>query len=432
MFFLSQFFGGEWMYTESDKALSFVQVSQSGGSRFSDPDFRQALAYQAATLTMMILSFFFVVCCLFAEDRSGQLDEIDSHRNEMLTKIESAKDYDEVFVLLDQFSFESGAYVKPKEEVSVKKFIAALGQVKLAGAARVAKVAKNDDDRIKGYELQISGLRDLISVSDGDQYKKQLAVLWAELDKSDVFKVVINRERLQQFYIRASKLSENLTPETFSQFKREVKLLSQLKTGEDPSGLVLWQIRVAESPELLKGNPKIVEETIHETIDFLKSPECIIETKNEIIGNCEGWLRRLNGAEFRLQGRTLDDENFDWDKLSGKVVVVFFTASFCGPCKLETPFLKEAYQKYHDKGLEIITVYILDKYENSRKAVVNEGIPWIVLQEELTDKAGLTPQSKTYFIKQVPKILVIGKDGKILANDLLGQKLKNKLDELFK
>ena len=124
-------------------------------------------------------------------------------------------------------------------------------------------------------------------------------------------------------------------------------------------------------------------------------------------------------SDFPLYGKTLDDEDFDWESLRGQYVLVKFTATWCLPCKAAIPGMLEAYEKYHDKGFEIVSVYIWEDGPNAvstvRRFVEREKLPWIILSESLTVKAGQPPQGEAFGIEYVPTMVLVDKEGKIIA-----------------
>ena len=141
------------------------------------------------------------------------------------------------------------------------------------------------------------------------------------------------------------------------------------------------------------------------------------------------------GSDFNLYGKTLDDEDFDWESLRGKYVLVKFTATWCGPCKGEIPGMLEAYKQYHDKGLEIVSVYIWEQEPNAvatvKRTIEQEKLPWIIISESLTDKSGQHPQGESFGIQSVPTMLLVDKEGKVLAIETRGPRLQQELKKLF-
>ncbi|WP_321332248.1 TlpA disulfide reductase family protein [uncultured Bacteroides sp.] len=113
----------------------------------------------------------------------------------------------------------------------------------------------------------------------------------------------------------------------------------------------------------------------------------------------------------------------------GKVVLVDFWASWCGPCRQEMPNLVSAYAKYKNKGFEIVGVS-LDKDGESWKGGIKQlNITWPQMSDlKYWDSEG----SKLYAIRSIPHTVLIDKDGTILAHSLRGEELLAKLTELLK
>ena len=114
-------------------------------------------------------------------------------------------------------------------------------------------------------------------------------------------------------------------------------------------------------------------------------------------------------------------------RANSKLVLLEFWASWCGPCRVEIPHMKEAYARYRDKGFEIISFTIDDDRTNWEVASEEEDLPWPNLGMGQDADAPLA-----YNVTGVPKnYLVESSTGEILAKDLRGHELDEALAEFF-
>jgi len=112
----------------------------------------------------------------------------------------------------------------------------------------------------------------------------------------------------------------------------------------------------------------------------------------------------------------------------GNHVLIDFWASWCGPCRAEMPNVVENYAKYHAKGFEIIGVSFDSKADAWKNAVQTLGMVW----PQLSDLRGWKSESASlYGITAIPANVLLDKDGKIIAVDLTGDELGEKLKELY-
>ncbi len=114
---------------------------------------------------------------------------------------------------------------------------------------------------------------------------------------------------------------------------------------------------------------------------------------------------------------------------ANKYVLLDFWASWCGPCMGEVPFLKQAYEAYHDKGFEIYAISLDRDAARWNAAIDNNGMNWLhVSTLDYFDNAAAEP----YAVQSIPtNYLIDCSNGTIAAINLRGEALDTKLAELL-
>jgi thiol-disulfide isomerase/thioredoxin len=136
-------------------------------------------------------------------------------------------------------------------------------------------------------------------------------------------------------------------------------------------------------------------------------------------------------AGFDLQFTAVDDREVDLTKLRGKVVLIDFWATWCGPCKAELPNIVANYQKYHDKGFEVVGIS-LDQAAD-RQTLIDycreHGLAW---PQHFDGKFWKNEIAVKFGIRSIPAMFLLDQDGKLVSTNARGPKLEAEVKRLLK
>lgn len=116
-------------------------------------------------------------------------------------------------------------------------------------------------------------------------------------------------------------------------------------------------------------------------------------------------------------------------EVKGKLKIIDFWASWCGPCRLNNPALKKLYEEFHEKGLEIIGVSLDTKKNAWENAIEKDGLNWINISSLKGWKCDVV---RLYNVTGVPALFILDEYNNIIATGLRGEQLKQFLQENLK
>jgi peroxiredoxin len=149
----------------------------------------------------------------------------------------------------------------------------------------------------------------------------------------------------------------------------------------------------------------------------------LIESK---INKAQGSTVGFKANDFKQN--TPEGKSISLSDFKGKYVLLDFWASWCRPCRMENPNVVAAYQKFKDKGFTVLGISMDSNKEAWLNAIKQDQLTWT----QVSDLKGWSNEvGQLYGVGSIPQNFLIGPDGIIIAKELRGSALEQKLSELF-
>jgi thiol-disulfide isomerase/thioredoxin len=136
----------------------------------------------------------------------------------------------------------------------------------------------------------------------------------------------------------------------------------------------------------------------------------------------------ITDSRLEIALPTVKGDTLKLSSLKGKVILLDFWASWCGPCRSSNRQLVKLYSRYKDKGFEILGVSLDENKKDWIKAISRDRIKWL----QINDSGGWDAKTAIdWNISQIPTSFLVGRDGKIIAMDLEKAELEKALAGLL-
>lgn len=232
----------------------------------------------------------------------------------------------------------------------------------------------------------------------------------------------------EQFTLAAQKKDQEtmmaLQQKYFQHVKKYNDQIAAIMVEKAPSvGVInLLQQNLLDKDQYYDTYVKVAEKLKKEWSDYSLAKEFI-----EYVENMKLTAVGQPAPEIALPNP--EGEIVKLSSMRGKYVLVDFWAKWCGPCRQENPNVVAAYQKYKDKGFTVFGVSLDRNKEDWLQAIKQDNLTWTHVSDL---KYWQSEAAKTYNITGIPFSVLLDPNGVIIAKNLRGAALHQKLEEIFK
>ena len=216
----------------------------------------------------------------------------------------------------------------------------------------------------------------------------------------------------------------NMIMKEYNSYQEELNIVSKNFISENPKAYL--SIILVEN-FLMRGYIPTEETTNY----FNKLDKSILETKrgqklSELIKVTN--TVKIGKKAPNFSAPSPEGKPISLNESLGKVTIIDFWASWCGPCRQENPNVVAMYNELHEKGLNIIGVSLDRDGDKWKEAIAKDGLTWPQISNL---KFWQEPIAEQYNVKSIPATFILDENGIIVARDLRGDELKAKVKEIL-
>ena len=289
------------------------------------------------------------------------------------------------------------------------------------GNAHLNIILRNGSDlKIYSDGANIFAFSNIIGSQESSNMNEFIKVLSNWNIKQDSARTYLKQHPDQQQSINASMQKE------FSNFQNS----RQTFISQNPNSAALMPTLSAIDPE---REYEVYESIIGQLVSGFGESPTIKELNKQFL---QAKLKKEEGNLFAtgkmapdFTENKIDGKPMKLSDLKGKVVLLDFWASWCGPCRKENPNVVNLYTKYNKDGFTVMSVSLDQDKAKWQNALAADGLVW---PNHVSDLKGWSSATgKIYQVTGIPFTVLIDQEGKIIKTNLRGEELEKELQRIF-
>ena len=302
-------------------------------------------------------------------------------------------------------------------------------------ASRVLADENAKEEAAMALQVKIRSMQALEQLADEDisDEKKELVKLYQDDPREGIAEMIA--------YLDLSSRFDELFADDADIKKATAALIEQIEKDDLSNPLITQMFeQYAQSLEYRDAYAEAADVYAKLQDKWSKSDDPRLKMSAE---QFESVIRRLAlfGKKVEVAGQLLDGTDVDWDAYRGKYVLVDFWATWCGPCVAELPNVLENYEKYHDKGFDVLAISLdggreatAESIAATRQSVANfmesQKLPWKTLYSTDPEATGWKhPMATLLGISGIPFAMLVDPEGKVISFNARAENLGELLKE---
>ena len=289
---------------------------------------------------------------------------------------------------------------------------------------QLVAISKTEEDRDQWTRQMIDGLATSAQTAGYEEALNQLRAIEAEVRQKSAGSPIVSyatyRRLLAEYSLGIQKASGTQQQKIQEKWYNDLEKFVQTFPSAEDTPEAMMQLGIGQE---FRGKIEDARKWY--------SQLAAKHSKTPAGKRATGALRRLalNGQPLNLTGPSLNGGSIDVGRFRGRVVLVYFWATWCKPCTEDLPQIRALYEKHHNQGFEIVGINLDSTPEPIKPFVAQFRIAW----PQIYQPGGLTsPLAHQYGIISLPTMFLVGQDGKVLNRSVSAADLKKQIPELLK